>query len=192
MAATYILPADLPLFYDANRVLELLVDHSDTSVDATLADLTNTSSGPYLIAINAIRSAASDVDQHCQEGKRYTRADLEAIIADAIANPADEAKQKRAATIRQVVADLTFGYLMARRGYAADQMDKMAPRYRDALDVLAKLAQGVRVFDLDSALQASGPARVAIGSNAYRPSLDNKMFGVWADTPNERLFGRWW
>lgn len=191
MAATYILPADMLVFYDANKVGEL---SSDTGTAATAAELANSASTPYSIVIRAIRSAASDLDTHCQQGKRYTRSDLEAIIAAALAAPSDEAKQKRAATIQQVVADLTFGYLMARRGYSAAQMDALAPRYREALTVLEQLANGTTVFDLDANLAASIPIRVNIGQNGYRPSLDNRMFGVWPDQmyTNQRMFGYWY
>lgn len=191
MAATYIVPADLLQFYDSNRVLELA---SDTGTAATTAELSNSASGPYAVAIRAIRSAASDLDMHCQQGKRYTRADLEAVITAALAAPTDEEKQKRAAKIQQVVADLTFGYLMARRGYSAQQMDALAPRYREALVVLEQLANGTTVFDLDANLAASIPKRVAIGDRVYRPSLDNRMFGYWPDQTgaDRSIFGYWY
>lgn len=195
MAASYILPADLPTFYDSRRVLMLVVDEDD---DADASDLSNTATTAYANALSAIHSAASQLDTHCQMGKRYTRAVLENIIAEHLASPADVAKSKRAALIRQLVADLTFGILMGRRGYAADTMEKLAPRYKEALATLDRLAQGYQVFDLDPNIDAGRPRAVRIGANAYRPSAFNKMFGVWEDSArtypyatNPYLFGRW-
>lgn len=194
MAATYIVPTDLLTFYDRSRVLELTADDTDgTGTPATAADLSNTASAPYAIAINAIYTAASTLDSHCQLGKRYARADLETIISAYLADSTNVAKRKRAALIQQVVADLAFGVLMSRRGFTADQMKEMAPRYEEALLVLEKLAAGMLVFDLDANLNASVPRSVTIGLNVYKPSADNKMFGIWCDQPyvrnNSTYFG---
>ena len=193
MAATYILPVDLVTFYDSTRVLDLL---SDTTTAATLADLSSSGSAPYALAILAIRRAAGDVEQHCQFGKRYTRETLEGIITAGLAAPSDEAKQKRMVALQSLVADLTFGYLMSRRGHAAAQMRELAPRYDEALAKLEKLAAGYLVFDIDANVAAGRPVSVQMGKNRYMPSLDNKMFGVWPDGPYGRTndgyyFGRW-
>lgn len=183
MAATYILPLDLVTFYDSNRVLELLTDDDDP---AALVDLSNVASGPYIRALNAITVAASTLDSHCQMGKRYTRANLEAIIAAYVAAPTDAAKSKRAALIRQMVADQAFGLLMSRRGFTGEQMREMAPRYDESLRLLDKLASGHMVFDLDANVNAGVPSSVSIGQNVYRPGSDNPMFGVWCDFPYNR------
>lgn len=194
MAATYIVPADLLTFYDRNRVLELVKDDTDGSGDpATESDLSNDASAPYALALNAITTAASMLDSHCQRGKRYTRENLEAVIAEWLAEQTSTAKAKRAALIRQIVADLSFGVLMSRRGFTAQQMREMAPRYEEALVVLEKLAAGEMVFDLEDNVNAGAPSSVQIGLNRYRPSLDNRMFGIWCDQPyvrnNANYFG---
>lgn len=196
-AATYIQPADLVRFYDTTRILDLL---SDDNTAALLTDLSNPSSTAYGTAILAIRRAAADVDQHCQFGKRYTRATLEQIITDATAaSPGDDdyqALQKRMVSIQSLVADLSYGYLLGRRGHAADAMRELAPRYEEALKILEKLAAGLLVFDIDANVNAGVPASVQIGKNRYLPSADNRMFGVWCDGPysrsNDRFyFGQW-
>lgn len=184
MTTPYLLPLDLTLYYDSRRVLEIA---SDTGADASLADLSNTASAAYKTINNGIRVASSDLDSHVQQGRRYARTDLEFMVSDALANPTDEAKVKRAGLLRQLIADLTFGFLMSRRGYAEDRMKLLAPRYDLALDTLRALASGVQVFDLDAQLDAGLPRGVPIGINKYRPSLYNRMFGVWEDTP--RLYG---
>lgn len=184
MSLSYLTPTDLVTFYDSRRVLELA---SDSGLVALIADLSNTASGPYTVCNAAIRSAAADVDSHCQVGRRYQRSTLEGIITDALSAPMDEAAQKRAAILRQLVADLAFGFLMSRRGYAEDRMKLLAPRYDMALETLASIASGMMVFDLDDNIAAGLPSAVPIGLNKYRPSLNNRLFGVWEDTP--RTYG---
>lgn len=174
----YIEPEQLPVFYDTSRVLQLVTD-GDTP--AVLADLANTGSDAYAIAIQACRDASSDIDQRCQQGKRYTRADLEAIVAAADASPSDEAIQKRASALKRLAADLAFYYLLSRRGFTADRIRALAPRADAALETLDQLSVGVRILDLDANLAAAGPRRVTLGSRIYRPSQDNRMFGIWSD-----------
>lgn len=96
----------------------------------------------------------------------YARTDLEGLIA-ALTDPlitADTAlllaATKRAALLKQMVADLTFGRLMARRGYTAAAMKEMAPQYDGALQMLLDLAGGRRVFDLDANKSAGVPSTV--------------------------------
>lgn len=198
MSASYLDPDELPDYYDLNRILDLATDDGEKALEA---DLSDDSSDAYRIVLTQIRRAASDLDSHCQQGKRYTRAVLEQIIADAQAAPANEGLQKRAAIIRSLVADLAFGMLVSRRGHSADTLQKLAPRYESALITLERLAQGVLVFDIDGAIQRGAPSTVRIGSRQYRPSLFNRMFGVFEDTPGiyggqggtyfPGFFGRW-
>jgi hypothetical protein len=193
MAINYITPAGLLNYYDKRRVLQIASDEGAVAVEA---DLSNTASAAYVRIINGIRAACGDIDSHCQRGKRYTRATLEAIVTEADAAPSDETKQKRAGPIRQMAADLTFGHMMARRGYSAQTMKNLAPRYEDALVSLERLANGEQVFDLDANIDAGKPSRTQIGkNNLYRPSVDNPIFGVWPDSPYGGgmygWFGRW-
>jgi hypothetical protein len=85
--------------------------------------------------------------------------------------------------------------MMGRRGFAADAMKLLAPRYEDALLTLERLAQGLMVFDLDANIAAGVPRRVGIGIQNSNPSSDNRMFGIWPDTAfgpgGCGWFGRW-
>ena len=192
MAETYIEPTDLLTFYDRNRVLELCKDDTDgTGTPATAAQLQSVGSAPYVIANSAITVAASTLDSHCQRGKRYTRLDLEAIIAAWLDDEADVALAKRAALIRQLVADLAFGYLMSRRGFTGSQMKEMAPRYEEALMTLEAIAAGNMVFDIDANVNAGAPSSVRIGVNVYRPSLHTRLFGSWFAGAVQQNNGNW-
>lgn len=193
MSLSYLDPSELPNYYDQRRVLQLA---SDTGSSAVIADLSNPASKPYLTVQSAIRSAASDIDSHCQQGKQYTRDILEGFITDAAANPSDEAKQKRVAILKQLCADLAFGILMSRRGYTAETLDQLAPRYDTALQTLERLKVGAQIFDTDAATSRGVPALVGIGSKGYRPQLYNRMFGIFEDTFGKGQnpffgFGRW-
>ncbi len=192
MSLSYIVPVELTLFYDSRRVLQLA---SDSGATAVIADLSNTASTPYANVLSVIRFAASELDSHCQQGKRYTRATLEAIITAAAASPGDEGLQKRAALIKQLVADLAFGTLAARRGYTAESLSALAPRYETALATLERLATGIQIFDIDDAILRGVPSQVQIGKNGYRPQNFNRLFGVFEDTfggiNGTFPFGRW-
>lgn len=189
----YILPNELPLFYDLRRVLQLASDTDDTP--AVESDLSNTASDAYRFVNNAVLSASSDLDQHCQQGKRYTRVDLEALVAAANAAPNDSAAVKRAQAIKQLVADLTFGIMLGRRGFNSERLASLAPRYEHAQEALEKIALGVLVFDISGAIEAGVPGSAYFGLTNYLPSRDNRMFGIWCDTPQgpygPSFFGRW-
>lgn len=187
----YLQPAELFLFYDKRRVLQLL---SDTNVPVVEASIdTNTR------AIQLIRAASSRIDARCQVGKRYSRTDLETIASDArTANegldPTGYAtKWKRFVVLQQLTADLVFGDLMAVRGLAADQMKQLAPRYEEALLLLEMLYQGQTIFDLDGPKEAGVPVRVQIGKNQLSSVNFNRMFGIWPGGPANPygLLGTW-
>jgi len=187
-SASYLNPDELTTYYDSRRVLQLA---SDTGTPAVAADLDDDGSAAYAFVNAAIRSAAAELDSHCQQGKRYTRADLEAIITAAVAAPSDEAKNKRAGLIRQLVADLAFGVLASRRGYHDDRLKALAPRYETALVTLERLSQGFQVFDLDDAINAGVPSRVRIGLRNYRPATHNRLFGAFEDTRGPSPYDPW-
>lgn len=188
--ATYLTPAQLPLFYDLRRVLELSSD--DPSDPAVEADLSDTASSAYLKINNCIFSAESEIDSHCQQGKRYTRANLELIVTAATAAPSDTALRKRAAKLKQLTADLAYGLLISRRGMNTERVLTLAPRYEAAQVALEQLSLGVTVFDLDENINAGVPSSATIGLNVYRPSFNNPMFGTWSDRPGDgNYFGRW-
>lgn len=191
VANGYILPAEILLFYDKRRVLQMASDDND--VPALETDLSNSATDAYQFVNNAILSASADLDMHCQQGKRYTRANLEQAIADANASPTSSGLVKRAQAVKQLVADLAYGLILSRRGMSSERVMSMAPRYEAAEAALEKLALGITVFDLDANINAGVPTTALIGLRSYRPSFDNPMFGVWYTSfgSDPRLFGRW-
>lgn len=186
----YISPSELPNYYDSRRVLQLA---SDTGTTATTADLTNTSSAPYSKLLVAIRGVCADIDSKCQQGKRYDRSDLEAIIAAATSSPNDEAVQKRAALLKQLTADLVYGRLNASRGIGADELKRLCPRYDEAEAMLEQLYQGSRIFDLDNPKTAGKPSTVTINRTQTQPNFTtyNDMFFIPDDPTNSSYSYRW-
>lgn len=194
-AAGYVTPAEFIGFYDPRRVCELL---SVTGTPVSVGDLSDDESDGYLSLLNYfILPVSAEIDAACQVGRRYTRADLEAIISEATASDPDtdanySAKQKRAAYLRRLCADLVFGQLTANRGYSSvDALKRMAPRYEIAQGVLEQLYQGARVFDIETAIAAGVPQVTTIGTKNLNSSQFNRLFGIWPDTypPYSTPFG---
>ncbi len=169
--AAYITNADVALYYDSRRLLELC---SDSGTEETTLD--------NAILTELLLAASAEIDANCQQGKRYAKATLEAMTG------------KGATLLKQLCADLAFGSLMARRGFAADQMKVQAPRYEAALLTLEMLYQGRKVFDLDANINAGVPKVAVIGKNQIRGSQFNRMFGLWPDASTDSrgfLYGNW-
>lgn len=178
--AVYITPVELLNYYDQRRVLEMC---SDTGSPATLGSL-----GSNPLALSAIRSASAELDSHLQTGMRYERSQLEDICTAADAGGSTEAEKKRAAPIKELVAHLAFGRLMARRGFAATKMRELAPMYETSQEQLNLLASGVRIFDLDAPKAAGVPSRATIGENRLKWSNYSRMFGIFPTSPTSYLY----
>jgi len=188
----YLQNSEIFNFYDLRRIQELLLDDGSTP---TQADISNVATAAGAQLYQTILWASSDIDSKCQQGKRYLRTDLEQIIQNAIDPPSGSSTQqieiyrKRAAQLRKLTADLTFGILMSRRGFSADKMRELAPQYEEALGRLQELYDGRRVFDFDAALAAGVPAAVKLAKNKIMSSSFNQMFGLWPAANSNRCFG---
>jgi hypothetical protein len=175
VGSQYITPVDLATFYDQRRVLQLAVD---STTPANFSDLSNPSSTAYQLCTQAILSAASDVDSHCSVGQRYTPSDLANLITNWQANPTNQEYAKGAALIRQLCADLAYGFLACRRGYAGDTLKNFAPRYTPALDTLERLAEGYQLLNVCANVNASVPQIRPIAGGVTRPSQWNHLFAI--------------
>lgn len=199
MAATlkeYLLPSELTVYYDVRRVVGLI---SDTGIPVDSSDLSSFGSAGYSLVQKLIRSVSARIDSRCQQGKRYSRTDLETLAyeartADIGTDTQYEAKQKRFAILSQLTADLLYGDILSRRGYSADEFKKMAPRYEEALDLLEQLYQGIAIFDLDGPKNSGIPSIQTLGKNVLHSTDFNRMFGLWPNSQAQNpygLFGSW-
>lgn len=187
----YFPPTYIRKYYDERRIYEIM---SDTGIPAT--------PGSYLINdayLEAIRSAEAEVDENLQVGRHYDKQTfLDACSAADAALPSNpsvadaqaaELAKRRVAPLREMIAHLVFGKLMARRGYAAEKMRSMAPMYDTALERLERLASGQKVFDFASNLSAGVPRSILTGSKIGPGANFNPMFGVWSDQGYNGLYG---
>lgn len=166
----YITPTEFLLYYDERRVLQLL---SDTGTPISPGAVATSE-----VVLRAIRTASAMLDSSVQTGNRYQRAQLEDIVTASNSGSATEADKKRAEPIKSLVAHLTFGYIVSRRGYAAAKMQELAPMYAEALTMLNQLSSGLRILDIDAPKTAGVPRRVGIGTQTQSLTLTNPMFGV--------------
>lgn len=179
----YVQVWELPKFYDVRRMLQLM---SQTGIPATIAVFSQTPpvSGDDLTAYNLILQqaigACSEIDSVCQQGKRYARADLEALATAALTST-DAGVVKRAAVLKQLAADLLYGNLAATRGQGADGIRSLVPRYEAAQATLEALYNGNRVFDLDANINAGVPKVAKIGVNTLNGQNFRPFFGYWPD-----------
>lgn len=188
----YLQNSEIFHFYDLRRIQELLLDDGSTPTQTDISDPTTTP-GAQLYQI--ILWASSDIDTKCQQGLRYNRADLELIVQNAISPPIGSTAQqieiynKRAAQLRKLTADLTYGILMSRRGFSADKMRELAPQYEEALGRLQELYDGRRVFDLDANTGAGVPNAAKLARRRINSSQFNQMFGLWPAANTHRGYG---
>jgi len=142
---------------------------------STAADHPNT-----LVAIN---DAIDLLKSAVRVGNRYSADDLKADP-----DVGDEGKP----LVKRIVCNLAFGFLVARRGYAADEIAKLAPLYVDALQLLEQLRRGDRILDSDlhaaAGLPSSEPFR-PLGSAT--PSLLSDSYRYFGTNPTRCPSSRW-
>lgn len=140
---------DLVARYDRRRLADLVAD-AGTRVDpSTVEDHAN-------VAV-AIDDALAMLLSAVRVSSRYTADDLRA-------EPPPAANDEGKSLVKRIVCDLAFGLLNSRRGYAADEMQRLAPRYFEALQQLELLRRGERILDSDTHAAAGLP-----GSEPFRP-----------------------
>ncbi len=181
----YVTPAQMLIWYDSNRVLQLV---RDDGIDASAADLVNSSSDAYQLLVQLELGVESEIDAALQVGQRYSRTDLEALISNAEANPDDRAAQKRASILIRLAADLLYAALVTRRAFGATQIAELCPRYEIAQQTLAELGDGALIFDLDAPKSAGIPVRVKLGSGIDNSIRNSRLFGVFSPNSDGGLF----
>lgn len=175
LTGSYILPEELPAFYDSRRLCHLASDVTGTPCSILVFTANPTLTDPNdLTARSRIEmlalSVSGQIDAAAQNGRKYQKVDLEALAA---------AGTKGGVVLKRMAADLLFGELVSVRGYHGDQVMQMAPRYEVALEMLNALANGDMVFDIDYALDASVPSIGRIGNQTLRSSEFIPFFGRW-------------
>lgn len=159
----YATPAQMIQRYDANRLGELVKDDGTKATSVQL--LTDT----VLLAILA--DAQQEVDTALTAGGRYTKTELAALItANTNANP-----------LIRLTCDIAYGLLVARRGYTEEEVGRLAPRYKAAMQQIELLRDGMRLFQVDGKADVMKPHRVVLSEDVYLITSADRVFGTLSD-----------
>jgi phage gp36-like protein len=112
--------------YDARICSELI---SDTGYPA---DVT----GDNAVLQQFLDEASEQISAAALVGNRYTHKQL-FILSQCT---------DRGFMLRRLTCDLAFGLIVSRRGRSAGDINKLCPRYTDALQTLEKLQTGLNIF----------------------------------------------
>ena len=158
---------DMVARYDRRRLADLVADSGARVDPATVKDDDN-------LEI-AIGDAIEMLKSALRVAGRYTADDLRLY-------PPPNANDEGKPLVKRIVCDLAFGLLNSRRGYAADEMARLAPRYFEALQQLQQLRDGDRILDSDThaaaGLPASEPFRPLGSATPSLLSDSRRYFGV--------------
>ena len=130
----YASASDLLLRYDSRRVADLVSDAGERS--------SNPASSPVLAAV--LDDASGAIDAACRAAQRYLASDLAGLSGNSLA------------LLKRLTCDLAFSYLVARRGYSANDQRVMAPQAQSASDMLEMLRRGERIFNDTTDAAAAG------------------------------------
>lgn len=148
--------SDLLNAYDNNRLADLVVDGQPR---------------PSSLLGNSILSAllmqaSGMVDMACQRGQKYSQTDLLNIANGTDPNNPQINMQTSQALMVRLVCDLTYGLLVGRRGYSAEDTNAECPRYAEALRVLKEIAAGESIFVTAGTLAAGLPnSQIVLSQN---------------------------
>ena len=139
------------------RVIQML-----TSDDGTDGSLVSYGANANLEA--AVQRASSDVESYARRGERYTATDL------------SDLQTAGDTTLIGLVADLTVFHLANRR--AGDLSPAVIAMGQDAHRTLKAMANGDRIFGMDTGAESSGTAEAKIISRSVRGNI-----GMVSDLP---------
>jgi len=168
--AQYLTPDELLLYYDRRRVLEYATDDGTAATDIS----------QNALILRAIQSSSGEFDSAMQKGGRYLRQTMEDIVDAARDASATASEAKRAAPIMELIAHLTYGRLVSRRGHSADALRQLCPMYEDAQRRIDELATGVEIFDIDAAIRSGKPSTTRIGLKGASITANNRLFSTTA------------
>lgn len=166
--STYASPDDMMLRYDVRRLGQLCTDN-DTQL--TTEQLVQSA-----ILQEAITDASGLVESAVMVGGRYSVTDL-LTLND---NP------KR--FLARLVCDLTYGFLVSRRGFNSNDIGSLAPGYANALKLLDELRAGTWIFANDAAIEASKPKRVQLSTNVTLVTTEARRFFGEDTNPNGSIY----
>ena len=144
-------PADLEPRYDVRSIGDLLADDGTTVSPSAM--LTNQN------LQTALDDAAGEIVAACISNQHYATADLQNLAAQNVTT------FPSAALLKKLNCALALPNCFGRRIYNQDEIAKRIPDWTWAQDLLEKLKNGIRVFELPvTNVQAGVMATQALGS----------------------------
>jgi hypothetical protein len=136
---------NLKICYDVRRIAEYVQDNSDgaetpAKANALIAAATDLLTELGYQASDYITSAAT-------VRNAYSEQDLVNIAGSTGGG---------GPMLRRIACDLWYGLLVARRGYSADDLGRLAPKYAEALKTCELLRNGDRVFSSVPGMDTAG------------------------------------
>lgn len=163
---SYATAADVVARYDIRRLSQFL---SDTGTPVCTQTQINSGACATMLVTNAnliamIADASNKILMSCRVANRYLQSDLDKIYGDSDRSP----------SLIRLVCDLTFGYVMMRRGLGLREVYNLAPGFKEALDTLEQLKMGYTVFD-DAPPDGSDAPNAGVNvENVAAPGRNNR------------------
>lgn len=146
IGGTYCIAEDLLIFADKRVVLDYLSDDGEPVEESELlTDPTQSENEFNTRMLGLMRAASQRIVMACRRGQKYTLAALQAIYEDE-SRPESE-RASRQYQIIPLAVNLTVGMLVARRVLSIEEVFKLAPFYKEALEMLDELKAGSLIFD---------------------------------------------
>lgn len=141
--ASYATPADLVARFDVRVIGDLSADDGKRLHPSEVTTNAN--------VLTALSDASGEIDAALLQGRRYSKADLEALTGESLSY------------LKRVCCQVAYWFLWERRTWLEDdRYDQAKDRGRKALE---RLRRGEHIFDVDAAKDAglpeiTGPTRV--------------------------------
>ncbi len=129
--------------YDVRLVCDYLSDTGEPVLDLESSPFAAGDLDENTTLLRLLTQATQKLKMAVRQSNRYTLAMLVAMYEDV--DTADHVGRRD--EIMRLVADIAYGLLVARRGLALEEVFKLAPMYKEALDTLEALKTGARIFD---------------------------------------------
>ena len=191
MAIQYYCP--IP-FFILNYDVRVICDYvSDTGTPADQADLTTANTQANNVLISIMTRATQKVKMAVRVSNRYTLQMLDDLYND----PASADPQYREYELYSLVGDIAFGLLISRRGLALEEVYKLAPQYKDALDTLERLKHNEAIFDdIGSVVAEAGvhvanivPILVLMASRGF--AVAGRYGRLWLRAESDAVLSKW-
>jgi len=169
---------DLFVYHDPNQVADCLRDGGLPR--PTISDMTNPSSSLGIVLNRFLLSAAGRIESTAIVGKRYSPADLNALIGSGTG-----AEQ----TLIKLNADIAFWQICQRRQPNASD-PKNVPGAMEAFEYLKQLSLGEAIFGFEEAADAGLPSVVPPNpNNLLTPNVVSRAYRLFPDCQLNNLLG---